>query len=99
MNESPTSIEYRDINRGLAELNELALNLKLFPNPTQDELNVSGLTRPTVYSLYDASGNLIETRQLLPANPLISVMNLQPGAYSLVFQNDGKSKIHPFIKN
>lgn len=98
-NETPTSVEYRDINRGLAELDELDLDLSLFPNPTQEELNVSGLTRPTLYSIYDASGSLIETRQILPSNPMISVINLQPGAYSLVFQNGPKSKIHPFIKN
>jgi len=66
--------------------------IKVYPNPTQDIINVSydetssGLGN-TGYLLYDITGNLCRSGQLQQANTSIDISELSPGTYILNVAN------------
>jgi len=61
-NETVTQIKYRDIYLGLdAGINENSLNLKLGPNPVQNELFISGLNGSTPYQVVTIQGKVIQS--------------------------------------
>jgi hypothetical protein len=56
----------------------------IFPNPTQDVLNIKTSTFENVtYTLYDAQGKLVIQNILTAEQTPIQVSQLAPGAYSL----------------
>ena len=62
----------------------------IFPNPTQDVLNIRTSTFENVtYTLYDAQGKLVIQNILTAEQTPIQVSQLAPGAYSLelIFEN------------
>ena len=60
----------------------------IFPNPTEDVLNIRTSTFENVtYTLYDAQGKLVMQDILSAEQTPIQVSQLAPGAYSLTLNN------------
>jgi hypothetical protein len=61
----------------------------IFPNPTEDVLNIRTSTFENVtYTLYDAMGKLVLQDVLSAEQTPIQVSQLAPGAYSLTLNNE-----------
>ena len=60
----------------------------IFPNPTEDVLNIRTSTFENVtYTLYDAQGKLVMQDKLSAEQTPIQVSQLAPGSYSLTLNN------------
>ncbi|MDB4344254.1 T9SS type A sorting domain-containing protein [bacterium] len=60
----------------------------IYPNPTEDVLNIRTSTFENVsYTLYDAQGKLVMQNILLAEQTPIQVSQLAPGSYSLTLNN------------
>ena len=73
----------------------------IFPNPTQDVLNIKTSTFENVtYTLYDAQGKLVIQNILTAEQTPIQVSQLAPGAYSLelIFEEGSKRKTFKLVK-
>ena len=61
----------------------------IFPNPTEDVLNIRTSSFENVtYTLYDAQGKLVLQNKLSAEQTPIQVGLLDPGAYSLTLNNE-----------
>ena len=68
----------------------------IFPNPTQDVLNIKTSSFENVtYTLYDAQGKLVMQDMLSAEQTPIQVSQLAPGAYSLelIFEEGNESSL------
>ena len=68
----------------------------IFPNPTEDVLNIRTSTFENVtYTLYDAQGKLVMQNILSAEQTPIQVSELAPGAYSLelIFEEGSKGSL------
>ena len=72
----------------------------IFPNPTQDVLNIKTSTFENVtYTLYDAQGKLVIQNILTAEQTPIQVSQLAPGSYSLTLNNATQNlKIFKLVK-
>lgn len=83
-----------------AELNDL----KIYPNPTTNVLNVEFSTtdiEKVKFDIFDLNGRLIKTVSQENANQInqqINVESLQTGTYILVINTDKYTSTHKFIK-
>lgn len=60
----------------------------IFPNPTQDVLNIrASIYENVTYTLYDSQGKLVMQNLLSAAQTPIQVSQLAPGSYSLTLKN------------
>jgi len=66
--------------------------VKLYPNPTSSELNISNLTHGSTYSIHDSSGAIIRTNRRASR---LDVSELSEGIYFLRISN---GETHRFIK-
>lgn len=83
--------------------NELE-NVKIYPNPVNDILNVSFTKEnslKTTYSVYDLTGRLVKREQSATRQNIeeLHVSTLSSGIYILMIENDDKSSSFKFIKN
>jgi hypothetical protein len=61
----------------------------IFPNPTEDVLNIrTGTFENVTYTLYDAQGKLVMQDMLSAKQTSIQVSQLAPGSYSLTLNNE-----------
>ncbi len=68
----------------------------IFPNPTQDVLNIkTSVFENVTYTLYDAQGKLVLQNILSAEQTPIQVSQLAPGAYSLelIFENSNNGPL------
>ncbi|MCF8269960.1 MAG: T9SS type A sorting domain-containing protein [Crocinitomicaceae bacterium] len=64
----------------------------LFPNPTQDVLNIkTSVFENVTYTLYDAQGKLVMQNILSAEQTPIQVSRLAPGSYSLTLNNESQN--------
>lgn len=77
---------------GLDENN--VLQLSVYPNPTNDFINISGLNKPFSTKIYSISGELLLTSE----NAEIDVSHLAKGQYILVTTTDEQSFRKQLIK-
>jgi hypothetical protein len=87
-----------DLTQGFHQTNWNFLGVKdfapsyeaiIFPNPTEDVLNIRTSTFENVtYTLYDAMGKLVLQDVLSAEQTPIQVSQLAPGAYSLTLNNE-----------
>ncbi|MFT6815612.1 MAG: hypothetical protein ACJAZ3_001522 [Sphingobacteriales bacterium] len=64
----------------------------IFPNPTEDILNIRTSTFENVtYTLYDAQGKLVMQDILSAEQTPIQVSQLAPGSYSLTLNNESQN--------
>ncbi|WP_420572650.1 LamG-like jellyroll fold domain-containing protein [Kordia sp.] len=57
-------------------------SIAVFPNPTKDRFQISGLMQPVRYTLYDISGRLVQTGATSENNS-INIQHLSKGMYVL----------------
>ena len=86
---------FHQTNWNFVGLEDFAPNYEatIFPNPTEDVLNIRTSTFENVtYTLYDAQGKLILQNILSAEQTPIQVSQLAPGAYSLelIFEEGNK---------
>ena len=89
---------FHQTNWNLVGVEDFAPNYEvtIFPNPTQDVLNIKTNTFENVnYTLYDAQGKLVMQNILTAEQTPIQVSQLAPGAYSLSI-NDQKGQLKNF---
>ncbi|MFT5250546.1 MAG: hypothetical protein ACJAUV_001020 [Flavobacteriales bacterium] len=72
----------------------------IFPNPTEDVLNIRTSSFENVtYTLYDAQGKLVLQDILSAEQTPIQVSQLAPGSYSLTLNNESQNlKIFKLVK-
>lgn len=73
----------------------------IFPNPTEDVLNIKTSTFENVtYTLFDAQGKLVLQDKLSEEQTPIQVSQLAPGAYSLTLKSETQNlKTFKLIKS
>lgn len=72
-------------------------DVKVFPNPAVDYLNVVGVDQSSSYEIWDMSGKLMVPQTKI-GNGRISVKQLRPGVYILRFGFKGQVQSLKFIK-
>jgi hypothetical protein len=61
----------------------------IFPNPTEDVLNIrTSMYENVTYTLYDAKGKLVMQNVLSAEQTPIQVSQLAPGSYSITLNNE-----------
>ncbi len=84
------------VNTGL---NSSQTQVKIFPNPVTDLLQISGFNNPEIlYSILTLSGIMIEQGIVTIDSCEINVSHLKPGNYLLKLVSDGNSETHMIIK-
>ena len=82
---------FHQTNWNFVGLEDHSLNYEaiIFPNPTEDVLNIRTSTFENVtYTLYDAQGKLVMRDILSAEQTPIQVSQLAPGSYSLTLNNE-----------
>ncbi|WP_338732305.1 T9SS type A sorting domain-containing protein [Mangrovimonas cancribranchiae] len=80
-----------DTNLSINDL-DLSDRIKIYPNPSSDFIQISGLNKSEKYNLYDIQGKKI-SNGIIPDNKKIEIRNLKNGLYFLQFENRGTIKL------
>jgi hypothetical protein len=98
--ENVTDIEFRDSYDPLiAGINELITEVRVYPNPAQDELTLDGLEVGSSFVILSSDGKIVQTGNVLTASQIISLDEMTPGSYTLFVRNtDGTYAKSAFIK-
>ena len=77
-----------------------AENIKLYPNPSAGQLQVTGLPvdAPVLLTVTDLSGKPIIGRRTGQGNALLDISRLAPGEYILTITGTGSRQSLPFVK-
>jgi len=75
-------------------INSSTLSTKVFPNPSSDFIEITGLTARENYEIYNTLGQEIK-KGIVPENKKIDIQNLTNGIYFLKFERGNTLK---FIK-
>ncbi|WP_161499160.1 T9SS type A sorting domain-containing protein [Flavipsychrobacter stenotrophus] len=67
-------------------------HISIYPTPTADLLNISGITTTTRYRLFSLTGTTLQDGTLQTGNNTLNVSNLPPGVYLLQFSNDNGAR-------
>ena len=91
-----TTVSIKDI--------ELDISVKLFPNPTSNQITIyihDSFENPLMYKLYDAHGKILENAEFLGQNSQISLGAYSGGMYFLQIIDPKQRKLKSFriIKN
>jgi hypothetical protein len=90
---------YQEATASVSEINNL-LNIKLFPNPVNDKLNIQfplglGEIKGTIYSL---TGQKIQAFIQNSLKKTIEIYNLSDGIYFLKLETEKGTYTHKIIK-
>ncbi len=72
-------------------------DLKIFPNPAQEYINLQG-TMDAEVAIHNPNGSLIRNYGTISPGELIDISSLRPGIYFISVKEKGKSKHARFIK-
>lgn len=99
-NETVTNIEFRDAYDPLiAGVPEDKLSISVYPNPTQNELSVSGVEIGSDYFIFSADGKIEANGQFSSKNEKIQIAHLAIGSYTiLVRATNGSIGTLSFVK-
>jgi hypothetical protein len=81
---------FHQTNWNFLSVEDFAPNYEVtvFPNPTEDVLNIwTSIFENVTYTLYDAQGKLVMQDKLSAEQTPIQVSQLAPGSYSLTLNN------------
>lgn len=72
----------------------------LFPNPTSDYINITGLESYTEVHIFNSTGSCVQTGNYYPANEsiLLQVSGLPEGIYFVTITGAGKQSVLKFVK-
>jgi hypothetical protein len=80
-------------------LDELTLAFELYPNPAEDQLNISGdLPVGGHLEVIDMTGRLMDSRQIMKSPMQIDTDRLAPGQYFVRIIDVSRSYTAKFIK-
>ena len=74
-------------------------SLKVYPNPVNDMIFVSGVNAKSVITIRDFSGKVINSINGVNAMGGVNVSNLKTGAYLIEMTNNNNVQTAKFIKN
>jgi hypothetical protein len=77
----------------ISSIGESNIEISIYPNPTQDFINVIGFTNDANYNLYDMNGKLLNSGSLV-VNSKIDLTLLSSGNYNLNING----KIYKIVK-
>jgi hypothetical protein len=73
--------------------------IKVYPNPSKNELNVAGISQTTNYKISNVTGSVVLQGALQSGNNSISIASVAPGIYILELTNElGERTIFRIIK-
>lgn len=78
-----TEVTFSDKASSVADLNNDAFDLSVFPNPVVAELNLKGLRENVTAQIFAMGGALVMEAELTPENGRIDVSGLAAGMYVL----------------
>ena len=87
----------------IIEQNDPALNIKvpfdvkLFPNPAKDKINLQSSYKNLSYKIFDIKGILVQSNDTL-LDAVIPLSSLQQGVYTLMLYSNENSKVFKLIK-
>ena len=79
-----------DVSSGLDYGNRTS-DIRVFPNPSQGQVSINGLTEKTTYRLYDQLGREMASGNVSPLSNQIDLSHLRAGQYYL--RVDGQTKV------
>ena len=85
---------YHQTRWNLVGLEDFAptLEASIFPNPTQDRLNIKTRSfQNVIYELYDGQGRLVMQESLMAEVSTIEVGHLAVGSYSIILKNANRN--------
>ena len=86
------------MNKVISNNDELILdNFKIYPNPTNHELNILLNTIDNLISIYNLQGNLVKQSFFLASNCKINITDLSSGMYVVEVRNNTGSNFQKFI--
>lgn len=71
--------------------------IKLYPNPAHHQINIASVEGFPNAKIYDITGRIIESVQILPRTTAFDVSQLTPGIYCIEFTKEQKKKCMKFI--
>lgn len=86
---------------GISGLENTAFNdgLKLFPNPVQSQLQITGITQSSQLVIYDQVGKTVLNRALNNPTESLNIEQLQPGTYTALVLSQTKCSTMTFVKD
>lgn len=88
-NVAPSSI-------GIVETSQSSISV--FPNPFQNEVQVSNLSRESKLQIFTTSGQLLREEVLPLGESVIDASALKKGVYLFLFENDKETKMMKLVK-
>jgi PKD repeat protein len=84
---------------GIAGTAAVVSNISIYPNPTTEELNITGVTTTTAYRIYNITGSVMKQGMLNAGTNIIPMSNYAPGIYVLdMTGEDGTPIIMRIVK-
>jgi hypothetical protein len=84
---------------GLSNIQSGRFNVKIYPNPVNDELNITGIEQHTTFRLRNVTGICLLQGSFEIGNNMVSISNLPQGIYILEMTGaDGQGNIIRVIK-
>jgi len=77
--------------------NPSSINIHIYPNPAKNELQITGLTEPSKFSLFDLNGKSLMSKNIIN-NEVISISTLSKGIYIVRLKTSEGSIISKLIK-
>ncbi len=93
-----TSFYYDGTVLGISELKKLD-GLQLFPNPANEEIQLSGITDYTHLVIYDIQGKVVLNKSISSNTEKVAIENLSPGLYTILLLSETQNTSLSFIKN
>jgi hypothetical protein len=77
--------------------NQPALSdVKIWPNPVNDELNISGINENTTYKILSLTGVTIQNGYLKPGTDILPLGKFTPGIY--ILELTGESGVRNIVR-
>ena len=96
-NYSPAVVNFEFYTPPIAISEDDVTNLKLYPNPASDYINIDGLSGGEKITIFDINGRIVE-QQFAASNITLNVSKLQYGTYIVIVQKNNEMKVLKFIK-
>ena len=100
-NENVTAIEYKDAyDPLLAGIDETALQVAVYPNPSSDQITIEGVEMGSSYFVVSADGKVVLSGEIASNTSVIDIAELAFGAYSVFVRNaNGTLGSTSFVKH
>ncbi|MEE0881885.1 MAG: T9SS type A sorting domain-containing protein [Bacteroidales bacterium] len=92
-------IDGMDYNSSLTSMNQTENLVKLYPNPTKDEVNITlnQMMGETQIDIFDQAGRKIETHTTTNPSLTLSLKHLNEGVYTLKITNNNSTQTQQII--